>query len=675
MSKQFRALLSPLRLGKHILKSRMYAPQALPHYLQGPETYPADPLILHLANIARNGAAIVDCSVWGDTDQRKAWGTAGHFPSFDYTDPAVETYVCKMVDAIHFYGSLASIYMNPLELHNFQPLADQNIPFPFRFSTVSKVSEITREMMDQMIDEAVAKCKYFKNLGFDMVSFQMSYREFLHIGMSKYFSPLTNDRTDAYGGDVEGRTRLPLELCRAVKAACGQDFPICVWVAGEEEAGGITVEDTVAFAKLAEGVVDILNIRGGNVNPNHPTGFNSNPDEPETLHVARAVKRSGAKILVCAAGGYGDPIKNEQYIANGDLDLVGIGRQFICDEDYGIKIMEDRPEDIVPCQRCAKCHVPYIDGPWVCVCSSNPKMGLRDYMDTLVKPPVKKKKVAVVGGGIAGIEAALVCAQRGHAVTLFEKEDFLGGQLLHADYSAFKWPLRNFKNRMVDFLRKSTVDIRLHTEATPALLSEMCFDVVIAAIGSEPNMPDIPGAAGENVWTPLAVYGHEQELGHRVVVVGGGEIGTETGLYLAEAGHDITVLTRQTRLAPDATCTHYREMFEDRWEACPNFHHIEDAHTVEITPTGVVYREMLREAPPEGALKPGEVAVGQYIGDGAAHTIDCDAVVLAGGRRDRTDAALQFYGAAEEFYLIGDCREPGNVQQCMRAAFSTASRI
>lgn len=426
MSRQFQYLLSPIQIGSHILKSRMIAPQALPHYLQGSEPYPSEAIIHHVSNIAKNGAAIVAFGAWDDTDQRKAGGTASHFPMFDYSDPSNETYVCKLVDCIHFYDSLASIYLMPLEMPHFQPKPSMDKPFPMWFSPVEKVSEITQTMMQDMIDLAVKKALYFQQLGFDMISLQMSYREFMHIGLSKFFSPLTNDRTDEYGGDAVGRGKLALDMCRAIKAACGKDFLIDLWIAGEEEPGGITAEDTVSFAKAAEGIVDILQIRGGNINPVHPTGFNSCESEPVTLHVAKKVKESGAKLVVAAAGGYGNPRYNERFIAEGMLDMVAIGRQFICDSNYGKKIYEDRPEDIVPCQRCAKCHVPYEKGPWIFVCSGNPTMGIADRLDKMVSPAVCPKKVAVVGGGIAGMEATLEASRRGHRVTLYEKKRPIG---------------------------------------------------------------------------------------------------------------------------------------------------------------------------------------------------------------------------------------------------------
>lgn len=653
MSRQFQYLLSPIQIGSHILKSRMIAPQALPHYLQGSEPYPSEAIIHHVSNIAKNGAAIVAFGAWDDTDQRKAGGTASHFPMFDYSDPSNETYVCKLVDCIHFYDSLASIYLMPLEMPNFQPKPSMDKPFPMWFSPVEKVSEITQTMMQDMIDLAVKKALYFQQLGFDMISLQMSYREFMHIGLSKFFSPLTNDRTDEYGGDAVGRGKLALDMCRAIKAACGKDFLIDLWIAGEEEPGGITAEDTVSFAKAAEGIVDILQIRGGNINPVHPTGFNSCESEPITLHVAKKVKESGAKLVVAAAGGYGNPRYNERFIAEGMLDMVAIGRQFICDSNYGIKIYEDRPEDIVPCQRCAKCHVPYEKGPWIFVCSGNPTMGIADRLDKMVSPAVCPKKVAVVGGGIAGMEATLEASRRGHRVTLYEKSSQLGGQLLHADYPEFKWPLRNFKDYMIRQVLKANITLKLGTEATPAVIAAEGYDAVIVAIGAEPKNLNIPGADSKKVVMPIAVYGHEEELGKNIVVVGGGEIGAETGLYLAECGHHVTLLTRQDRVAPDATCTHYREMFEERWLREKNFHFFTNVQIESVTDTGVIYRDKA----------------------GALCELPADNVVISGGRASDTEFALSFYGSANDFFLVGDCKTPGNVQKCMRMAYAAATRL
>ena len=282
-----------------------------------------------------------------------------------------------------------------------------------------------------------------------------------------------------------------------------------------------------------------------------------------------------------------------------------------------------------------------------------PRMGLEDRLTHMIDPPAKSKRVAVIGGGVAGMEAALTAANRGHSVTLYEKTDHLGGQLLHADYPAFKWPLRNFKDYMIRQTRKADIAVKLNTEATPAAIKAEGFDAVILACGSVPQTLEIPVPKGNKIWLPLEVYGHESDLGSRVVVTGGGEIGAETALYLAECGHQVTLLTRKSRIAPDATCTHYREMFEERWSAQPNFQYILEVQVEKITKTGVVYRDAA----------------------GVSAEIPADSVVTSAGRKPLSEFAFRFFDCAEECYIVGDCKRPGNVQTCMRTSYAAASRI
>jgi NADPH-dependent 2,4-dienoyl-CoA reductase/sulfur reductase-like enzyme len=246
-----------------------------------------------------------------------------------------------------------------------------------------------------------------------------------------------------------------------------------------------------------------------------------------------------------------------------------------------------------------------------------------------------------------------VAAERGHKVTLYEKNDFLGGQLRHADYSSFKWPLRDFKDYLTRQVYKAGVEVLLSTEATPEMIKAKGYDAVLIAVGAEPIIPDIPGVDGDNVWTPISVYGNEKALGENVVVIGGAQIGVETGMYLAENGHKVTVLTRQKRLAYDATPIHYIEMFIDAWESLDTFSFITEATTTGISKGKVTYVDA----------------------KGNEKTIRADDVVVSAGLHPRQDEALKFYGSADRFFTIGDCRAAGNVQKCMRSAFATASQL
>ena len=230
----------------------------------------------------------------------------------------------------------------------------------------------------------------------------------------------------------------------------------------------------------------------------------------------------------------------------------------------------------------------------------------------------------------------------------------MGGQLIHSDYASFKWPLRNFKNYLIAQIEKNPdIQVRLNTEATPDMIEAEGYDAVIAAVGSVPKAPPIAGADTTKYYSPIQVFGHEQELGQRVVVVGGSESGVDTAMYLAEAGHDVTILTRQDSLAHDARRVHYWMLLRDRWSKYPNLKPVTLASTTAVQDGKVTYRD----------------------NDGAAHEIECDSIVLSCGVRALKDEASAFYGSAGLFMTAGDCVEARNVQFCNRTALAAASKI
>lgn len=661
-------LLKPLMVGNVYLKNRMVSTNALPHYLQGSENFPAEPVINHVASCARNGAAIVSFGDWADPHQRTAIDPSSRrMPMFDLSDPSVHNYMSQMADAVHFYGSKLCICLmefgprglgvknkpaidtsKDVDLTDMDAIQDL-LPQLFA-EDFGEIRAMTAEEIRAFEEEVAQKALFYKKLGFDMCDLHMAYR--LPI-FAQFLSPLVNDRTDEYGGSLENRARFPLETCKRIKELCGQDFLIEIEISGEEKPGGMTLDEVIRFAHMADGLIDIFQIRAWNDTDSHPTGFNSIEGEPVTLKYCEAMKKANVPVLVEPVGGYQDPDLNEKFLAEGKCDLIGMARAFICDPNYFEKIYEGRPEDITPCIRCNKCHVPFIDGPWHNVCSVNPAMGQAHRLKNLIPGHTKPRKVAIVGGGVSGMEAAIVAAQRGHSVTLFEKSGKLGGQMLYSDHASFKWPIWNFKAWQIRQVEKLGVDVRLNTAATPEMIRAEGFDVVLAAVGSRPNIPTIPGADNLNVHSPLSVYGNHEHLGENIVVIGGSESGSETGLYLAMNGHKVTVLTRQNVLAPEAAQVHYVEMLHNacKWE--PNFSHITLATTTRIDPDGVVYTD----------------------GEGAEHKLLCDDVILSAGVKPCIDEALAFYGSAERFYLIGDCSQPGSIQTCMRSAFSIASQI
>jgi 2,4-dienoyl-CoA reductase-like NADH-dependent reductase (Old Yellow Enzyme family)/thioredoxin reductase len=664
-------LLSPFKIGNVILKNRMVHTRSLPHFLQGPEIFPAESVIAHYAGAARNGAAIVTVRGHEGMGDRKTYsGDHAHMVMWDVDDPSVQNYLAQLAEAIHFYDSKASIGMNLAmpadyiistytgdmgrDYDSISPGAGTSIEGTggvegfandiAKFVTVGLLSgkEIPVELMQQMIDDAAKQAKFYQNLGFDGINIYMSYRAHM---LAHALSPVLNKRTDKYGGSLKNRARFPLELFQAIKKTCGQDFLIEAQISGEEEAGGYTIEDVVQYAKEWEGSLDILQLRAKTQLLGHPMGWNSQKGSPVTLKYAEALKKSGTKIVTAPVGGFLDPALNEEFISSGKTDLVAMARPFICDPEYGKKAYEGRGEDVVPCIKCNKCHG---DTSWLSFCSVNPELGIAHRLNHMIAPPAKSKKVAVIGGGPAGMEAAIVAGERGHNVTLYEKNDFLGGLLRHADYASFQWPIKEYKDYQIRKLNKLGVQVLLKTEATPDIIKAERYDAILFAAGTELIIPKIPGADSSSVWNIVNIYGNEKNLGKNVVVIGGGR-GAETALHLSQCGHNVTVLASGDRLVEKGGPHQGMD-----YPVTDSFRFILQATTTDISNGKVTYRDA----------------------KGKEEFIQADSVVVFAGFKPRKDEAMKFSGMTDQFFVIGDCSgNGGDIRKCNRIAFAAASRI
>lgn len=654
MSQPYANLLSPLKIRNTVLKNRMAATSSMLHFTQGPEKYPGEGLMAHFAKKAKSGAALITArGVAARNGQRTVsnGGDIPHMPNFDLYDPKCQNYISQLADVMHFYNSKCMMNLGCRIFDGYDVVGGELIAGGGLQTFNQRITkkQYTPEMMQEIIDDYVEQAVILKDLGWDAVTLHMAYR---HQAPGRFLSPLTNTRTDEYGGDITGRAKFPLEIVSAIRKAVGNNMLIEILMSADEPVeGGTTIEDSIKFAKMAEEYVDIFQLRYGIADPAHPTGFN--PKAEPFIHYAEAFKDAGVKAAILTSGGYQNPEVMDRVIAEGKADLIGMARSWISNVDYGTKLYENRADDIVPCVRCNKCHVVNMKGPWVSVCSVNPQVGLEHRVSDLVVPAGEPKKVAIIGGGPAGMEAAIIAAERGDDVTLYERSSYLGGQLMHADYCSFKWPMRNFKDYLIYQCGKKGVKVLLNTEATPDMIRAGGYDVVLAATGAEPIILRIPGVDTANVRPAIDVFGREDELGENVVIIGGGEIGVETGIHLCQKGKKVTVIEMLGELAPEATPLHYRSMFQEAWEAEENFHSILNARCTRVSPDSVTYVDK----------------------EGAEHTVPADSIVIAAGTRARVDDAMKFYNTADRFAMIGDCNGVGNVQKVMRSAFSTASSI
>lgn len=666
----------------------MLSTASTPHFLQGKEDYPTEKVITHFANRAKNGAAAISINHFHKDNipfpGRAIDNPPGHFNLFNIEDYSCQNYMCQLLDGIHFYGSKATGYLmadpgwffpgghmpplKPGEEPNLPPMPGMGPKEPECTENdrarsaeddnpgMMDITTITREMMDNYIANVAKEASDLKRLGFDIISMHCCYRHSPH-GM--FLSPLTNHRTDEYGGNVENRSRFMLEIYRAIRKAVGPDTVLEIVYSVSEPEGGYTVEDTIEFAKMADGLIDILHLRSGEMDPQHPLGYTSTEAMPtpyleEMGQVTKAVHAAGLNMVVAASAGFQNVAWANRAIEEGKADLIGMARAWINNPDYGKKVYEGRGEDVVPCIRCNKCHVPNGKDMWRSICSVNPVLGFEDKLDRMVDVSDRSYKVAIIGGGPAGMEYARIAKARGHEITLFEASDSLGGLLKHADYPSFKWPLKQFKDYMIDQMSKLEIDVRLNTKATPKMIKKEGFDVVVAAVGSKPVAPNLPGIDRKNVHFASNIYGTMEELlSDEIVMIGGGEIGVETALYLCELGKKVTVLEMLPELIEDAPHAHYKNMVHNYWRAQPNFRFKCGVKCTSIDEDGVNYIDHT----------------------GAMGKIPCKDVLVSIGSKPLSDEAFSFAGAADRLVVIGDCDSVANVQKAMRSAFSLASSL
>lgn len=673
----YRHLTSPVKVGDHILKNRLVSSDSLPNKVQGPESFPAEGFRALFSQIAKS-AAIVTIAEWNNKDARKMPIAMAHQPVFDMDDPSVHNYFSMLADDIHFHGSKVIMSMR----HEFPEGYSQHGgivfgPKLFMLKPGEKppMSEILpAERMHEVVDNFVKRVGWYLQHGFDGFSMRCD------LALAKDLSP----RTDQYGTDtLENRSRLVIETYKAIKEAYGGKCICEAVVAWEQPRGygnsgtrgnGTTFEEVRDFLLLLDPYVDIVQVRENDGCRSHPHGYNFEPGDHPAVEACGRFKSAGIKALLEPIGGFQDPREMEAILETGKCDMFGAARAFFADYNYADKITEGRGEDIIPCILCNKCHgtAQFCTDHHLAVCSVNPRHSNDYYLHRMIKQDTVPKRIAVIGGGAAGMRSAIEAAYRGHHVTLFEKNDRLGGQLVHSEVYQFKWPIKRYKDWMEAQLKKLGVEIRLNTQPSRDDILKEHFDVVFAATGTAPVMPQsiagIVDGSGEQLYhNCYDLFVQQPELGKHVVIVGSSETGLEAAIHLLRNGHDVTMLTRQKTIAHDNDVPmHYVTMGfsvwnEERgcyvespvWAIYDNFKYLTEVSTISVKDNVVTYVDQ----------------------GGATHTIAGNDVLICGGSKPLKEEALAYAGTAREFFAIGDCNGAGNIQRCNRQAFAAANRI
>lgn len=547
----------------------------------------------------------------------------------------------ELAEVVHKHGAKTGTQLwhpGRYSFFSIDPVSASDIPPPI--FTRQKPRPLTIPEIGDIEDKFAEAALRVKKAGFDCVEIIASTGYLI----SQFLSSSTNRRDDEYGGTLENRMRFLLEIIEKVRGKVG-DFPLLCRISGEEFVpGGNTNEDQKIIAKALEKAgVDALNVNVG--------WHESRIDQMSMMvprggyvHLASNIKEV-VKIPVITAHRINDPVLAEDLLREGKVDLVAMARALIADPELPNKAKGGKYDEIRMCIACNRCFDSLFEGSPI-TCLLNPAVG-REKEFTIEKTP-NPKKVVIIGGGPAGMEAARVATLRGHEVVLYEKGGRLGGQINLI--TACK-EMREFENipRYYESQLKE-VRVELKTEATLGMVLEESPHAVIVATGALPIIPDIPGVKGENVVTGFDVLNGREVNGDKIIIVGGGGVGCDVAMFLRDKGKSVTIVEMLDKIGADIGRSIrwiIREKIRDM-----GINIRTGAKAVEVREDGLVV----------------EV-------DGEKELVEGDAIVLAVGTRPDRKFYNEISGKIPNLHMIGDASEPRKALEAIREGAEIARKI
>lgn len=640
-NQKFTKLLSPFKIGKMELKNRFIF---LPH-LTG---YAIDEgwmdcglfserNIKHYVERAKGGAAAVTVSQNVDpysmmSDEYPVGSDPRNKENFRRLADEVHKYGCKCITQLNHGGH--NTLKNPPQIL----VAPSQMPEP---SCHFNTKELEKDEMEMIKDYYVKAAVLQQDVGWDAVELKIA-----HDGLLRTFiSPLFNKRKDEYGGNFENMMRYPLEIIEAIRKAVGPDYPIGIRLCVDEFIeGGYSMEYGLKVAKrLEEAGVDYLSTDAGSFSSFYmeippaviPLGF--------ALYMSTELKKT-VNIPVIAFGRINDPVQAEMLLDENCADLVGMCRQLICDPETPNKTMKGELDDI---RHCIACNEGCLGNDGIDVeCVQNPGVGREKYFGIgTLEAADKKKKVMVIGGGISGMKAAEIAAKRGHEVSLYEKSDKLGGQILLVEKMPYRAEVGEIYRYLKYQLKKYNVDIHMNTKADKELVDKVNPDAVIAATGSRPLIPDYikMDEAGIKVIDCRQAMGNLELIGNKVLVfddIGYYQAGG-TADYVTALGADTTVVTTSDFLGCDIEGTNKALLLQRLYEAGTEI--IASHRISEIKGNTVVLKNVY-----SGAIK---VLKG------------FDTVIIAASSSSDNQLYKELKSQGREIYPVGDCVAPRAIEQ------------
>jgi len=556
----------------------------------------------------------------------------------------------KLTDVGHKYNAKIAIQLMHSTMENWDGKAVQVGPSPVIVPTrVMGISgepphELTLAEIAERVEWFASAARRAKEAGFDGAEIHGAHQYLV----AAFLSSATNQRKDKYGGSVKNKARFLVEILQAIREEVGPGFPVWVRLNAQEWGveNGVTMEETKQVVPLAvEAGSQAIHVSGYGAGSYITTAPIS--DTPGFLvPLAEEVKKL-TNVPVIAVGRL-DLELGERILEEGKADLIAIGRRLMADPDLPNKVAEGRLDEVIPCIGCMECieRLAFAErGEGGVTCVINPTMGReRAYQ---IKPVRKAKNVAVVGGGPAGMQAAIVAAQRRHKVTLFEKDAKLGGQLNIAALPPFKGDIFPWINYQVNQVKKAGVQVKLNTDVTAETVTKGNPDAVVIATGGIPAMPQIPGIDKSNAVAARDVLSGKAKAGQNVVIIGGGMVGCETGHYLAEQGKTVTIIELLKRMANDMFPMARRRLMDG-------------LRSKRVT--------LLTSATCE-EIKKDSVQV--TTAEGKKETIRADTVIVAVGYKANEHLRKALEGKVPEIYCIGDSSEPRRILEAVNEGYQT----
>ena len=641
---KFPAMFSSVQIGNVTVPNRFVVPP-MGNNLANTDGTLSDASLSYYESRAKGGFGLITIESTVVYEQAKG----GPRKPCLFEDRCVDSFK-RVADACHAYGAKMSIQLQHAgpegssALTGYPLKAASAMPAAVGRETPEAVS---REELYHIIECYGDAARRAQLAGIDMVELHCAHGYLV----STFISQRTNNRTDEFGGCFENRMRLPRLIIENIRRKTGGMLPIlCRINASDEVPGGQSVQDAAAVAAYLEqecGVDAIHVTRAVHLRDEFMWapgvthgGFNAD--------LVTEIKRA-VNVPVIIVGRFTEPQYAELLVKQGRADLVAFGRQSIADPELPNKARTGRLESLSPCIGCLLGCVPNMFAGKSITCAVNPCVG-KEHVLTPVESP---KKVVVVGGGPGGLYAAFACAKRGHKVTLLEKDAELGGNFRIAAYPTGKGQITEAIRSMIVHCEEEQVDLRVNTEATEELLKELKPDAIILASGSNPLILPIPGLKECGFVTAQDLLCGKENVGKKVLVVGGGMVGCEAAEYLAERGHEVAVIEMKDVIAEDVTKENRRYMFE-------NF----EEHKV--------------------LLRPG-ARVGQFYTDGVDYTLadgtagslrGYDNIVLAMGSRSNTALKESCEKLADKVIVIGEAlKAPGNAVLATGDALAAALEV